>query len=174
MNFVHVAKGNHLVMPRLGWVEGEVERKQAPCSSWSANWDKLLGQRVADIANRLAIQWLADEQEQPIARTGDVQVVSAWIRRQGAGDEGEVVGEAVLAGGGLRLGVAVEGEVVGRGPELLVEEEPGDGMAGVPGEAGAQEVVVRREVAPPPADDPRASDIPGTQQGEDAGHEVVG
>lgn len=58
----------------------------------------------------------------------------------------------------------------------MVEEDPCDGvtLAGVPQrEAGAQEVVVRGEGVPPPADEPGSGDLPGRQQGEDSGDEVV-
>jgi hypothetical protein len=114
---------------------------------------EFLGQWVAHVYIPAGRRWTTDERDQPVARTGDLDV------------------RAVTS---LHIGIKIKGEVVVP-DEWVVEEEPGDGTAGLSRqrEAGAGEVVVCRESVPAPADESSAGDLPGWQPGEDAGDEVV-
>jgi hypothetical protein len=114
---------------------------------------EFLGQWVAHVYIPAGRRWTTDERDQPVARTGDLDV------------------RAVTS---LHIGIKIKGEVVVP-DEWVVEEEPGDGTAGLSRqrEAGAGEVVVCRESVPAPADESSAGDLPGWPPGEDAGDEVV-
>jgi hypothetical protein len=87
----------------------------------------------------------------------DEHAVSGRSYRAGVGDKGKVPGGL----GSCFLGI--KRDVVACDPP---EAEDGAAVR----EAGAQEVVVRREGALPPTDEPRAGDLPGWKRGEDSGN----